>query len=66
MATIHVTPEHLGDVATNEDVQRMAEFLQAKGYTVVTQDGTDEFEDDAEQAKFEADWEAGLEVVGTE
>lgn len=56
MATIHVTAEMLGDVATEKDVEKMAKMLRDRGYNVVTEDGKDEFEDESEEGKFEQDW----------
>lgn len=56
MATIHVTPEMLGDVATEKDVEKMAKMLRERGYDVVTGDGKDEFEDECVEGRFEQDW----------
>ena len=32
--TVYITPEHLGDIATNEQAERMAELLRQRGYEV--------------------------------
>ena len=66
MITIHVTPEMLGDVATTEDAQRMAELLRAKGYDVELAEGRNEFDAEDDEEQFAADWDSAMETIGAE
>lgn len=59
---IYITAEHLGDVATNEQAERMAELLRERGFDVSVGTGTGERADSIPDSI----WEECLDIISRE
>lgn len=62
--TIKINEQHLGDIATNEQAERMVELLRRRGYDVEIGDSTSP-EESPNNVK-DSDWEECLDIISEE
>jgi H2-forming N5,N10-methylenetetrahydromethanopterin dehydrogenase-like enzyme len=63
MDTIYITADHLGDIATDEQAERMAELLRERGYDVKVGHGRSKATPEDIPNKV---WEECLDIISQE